>query len=133
MFLNKTERFEKSEQGFTLIEVLIAMSIFAVGILAVATMQISFVQGNASSRRYTEASILAGDRAEQLMALSYDDPDLDPAGNPHQEDGGNNYTVMWTIVEDIPLTNTKTISIAVVWKYRGFNKSVTLNCIRANT
>ena len=133
MFLNKTERSEKSEQGFTLIEVLIAMAIFAIGILAVATMQISFVQGNASSRRYTEASILAGDRAEQLMALDYDDPDIDPAGNPHQVDGGNNYTVVWTVVEDIPLTNTKTINIAVWWKYRGSNKSVTLSCIRANT
>jgi type IV pilus assembly protein PilV len=37
----------KTENGFTILEVLIAVSVLAIGILAVASMQISAIRGNA--------------------------------------------------------------------------------------
>ena len=46
-------------KGFTLIEVLIGMVIFSVGILAVAALQVSSTKGNSSARRITEATALA--------------------------------------------------------------------------
>jgi prepilin-type N-terminal cleavage/methylation domain-containing protein len=64
--------------GFTLIEILIAMAIFSIGILAVGNMQLGSTNGNTSSRIRTEASIWAQDRVETLMLLSYFDPLLDP-------------------------------------------------------
>jgi prepilin-type N-terminal cleavage/methylation domain-containing protein len=58
--------------GFTLIEVVIAISIFAIGFLAVAALQIS---ANKSSRRaleVTEATAIASNQMERLMSLSFD-------------------------------------------------------------
>lgn len=73
------------QQGFTLIEILIAITIFAIGILAVASMQISSINGNADAQRITDASTIAQDQLEALMALDYSDPLL----NDDDNDGTN--------------------------------------------
>lgn len=78
-------------QGYTLIEVLIAMAVFAVGILAIFSMQVTATSGNALARGLTENYTAAMDKVEELLALSYDDANLDPAGSPFtpaQDDDG---------------------------------------------
>lgn len=86
-------------EGFTLIEVLIAMAIFAIGILAVTTMQMRSINQNASARIQTEATNLAADWMEQLLALPYDDPWLDEANSPYEVQNGP-YTIRCIIEED---------------------------------
>ena len=54
------------ERGFTLLEVIIAISIFAVGVLAVATMQISATRGNRLGNELTQATTLAQMQIEEL-------------------------------------------------------------------
>lgn len=72
-------------QGYSLIEVLIAMAVFSIGILAIFSMQITATNSNAVARGMTENYNCALDKVEELLALPYDDPDLDPAPglNPH--------------------------------------------------
>ena len=60
-----------SSGGFTIIEILIAMAIFAIGILGVATMQLSAVNGNSSARKSSEASAFVQDRIELLMSVPF--------------------------------------------------------------
>ena len=62
----------KEHNGFTLVELLIALFIFSVGILGVGTMQLSSIQGNSKGNRISEASNIAADRIEQAMAMPYD-------------------------------------------------------------
>ena len=62
--------------GFTLIEVLMAMVIFAIGILGVAKMQISAIGGNANALAMTEKVSLASSHIERLMGLPYTHGDL---------------------------------------------------------
>ena len=118
--INKSQK----DQGFTLIEVLIAISIFAVGLLAVATMQLSAIRVNSTAGRITTRMTWAQDKIEELMALPYSDPWLEAAGNPlvgndsaghtHQllptTDG---YTISWTVADDTPVPNTKLITVSV--------------------
>jgi len=78
--------------GYTLIEVLIALAIFAIGILGVATMQISSTNGNTSARKYSEASEIGQGQIESLMALPYANV---ADGNLVTAD---KYSVQWTIV-----------------------------------
>jgi len=71
-----------NNKGFTIIEVLIAMAIFAIGILGVATMQISSINGNASVRKYSEAAAFAQDQIELLMSAPFSTMPMPAAASP---------------------------------------------------
>ncbi len=118
-------------KGFTLIEVLIVLAIFSIGILAVAAMQMTSTKGNASARRITEATALAENQIENLMQVSYDHADLNPATNPHESTQGP-YTINWNATEidlDADGTNdSKTVDVTVNWSY-GKDRSVSIQYI----
>lgn len=112
------------EKGFTLLEVLIAISIFSIGILGVASMQITAINGTASARMRTEAATWAADRVERLMVLPYNHTDLDQANNPHSATEGEGvYNIVWNITDDV-INNFKEISITVTWAGRGGQQSI---------
>ncbi|MGC9423789.1 type IV pilus modification PilV family protein [Vibrio sp.] len=69
----KKEETVNLESGFTLIEVLIALTIFAIGLLAIAGMQITAIQGNSKAHSVTAKVALASGIIEEIMALSGDD------------------------------------------------------------
>lgn len=139
----------KKEKGFTLIEVLIAISILTVGILAMASMQISAIRGNYLSSNLTEATTWAQDKIEYLMSLPYDDADLQDtdgdgtippnygldhiatsADYPPETHGL--YNLYWNVAPDWPVNNTKTIRVIVTWVDKA-TKSVSLDYIKAHT
>ncbi len=105
--------------GFSIMETLIALSIFTIGILAVATLVLSAIGENASARRVTEATALAEDRLEQLMALPYD---TIAGGN----DSEGAYEVIWDVAEDVIVAQTKSVTVTVSWQYRGKQRNVTI-------
>jgi type IV pilus assembly protein PilV len=105
----------RNQDGFTLIEVLIAVTIFAVGLLAIAALQTSAIRMNSTGNRLTELSTLGIDKLEELTGLEYGDTQLDPAGNPHTE-SADGYTVSWNIAQDFLTTNTKSITLTVTGK-----------------
>lgn len=94
-----------NEAGFTLLEVMIAGVILAIGILTYAGLQISATKGNATSISITSKSNWAADQVEKLLSLSYNDlvlldedgdgTDQDPLGiGIDRDDNGD------TIVDD---------------------------------
>jgi type IV pilus assembly protein PilV len=126
----------KKEDGFTLIEVLIALTIFAVGLLAVAAMQTSAIKMNSTAGKLTNLSTWGMDKIEELSALPYTDPWLETAGNPpgndsagntHQEVSGD-YTISWTVIDDNPLTSTKNITVTVT----GRGKTANISFLKPN-
>jgi len=138
---------KSAQHGFTIIEVLIAMAIFSIGILGVAAMQIASVKGNASAQSVTDVATWASDRVEKLMVLAYDDVSLSPgeysiaAGTLTMITDGidNDYdgeidesgetgpvTIAWTVVEDTPIDDTKTVTITVQHTGPGVNKRVNM-------
>jgi type IV pilus assembly protein PilV len=128
----------KKQDGFTLIEVLVALTIFAVGLLAIAAMQTSAIRMNSTGNRITEISTVSIDRLENLMSLPYSDPWLEQAGNsPGNDSAGNphlivttdGYTVRWDIADNILTTNTKTITLTVTGK----GKRLSLTTVRAQS
>ncbi|HXH10517.1 MAG TPA: prepilin-type N-terminal cleavage/methylation domain-containing protein [Alphaproteobacteria bacterium] len=59
------------KNGFTLIEVLIAIVIITIGTLGLASLTVSVIHGNSFSNRLTIATTLAQDRMEAVKRLGY--------------------------------------------------------------
>lgn len=72
--MNRLMTFEK--KGFSLIEVLICLVFLAIGLLAIASLQITSVRGNFFSNNLMQATYAAQDRLEFLKNLPMDDASL---------------------------------------------------------
>lgn len=105
-----------NQKGFTLIEALVAIGIFSIGFLAVASMQISSLNQTTSLRITNEAIELASGHAEFLHSLPFypnfgiganvnnwfdDHPDL-AAGthiNLATDFTDRDYTIRWVVTD----------------------------------
>ena len=118
-----------SRKGFTLTEVLLGFVILAVGILAIAAMQITSTRGGYFSNNVTRATIFAQDKLEYLKNLSYRNSDLSSGQHNEGTISGTIFSRQYTIVEDAG-NSMKTITVTVQWTDRG-NHSISFSTIRS--
>jgi type IV pilus assembly protein PilV len=64
------------KEGFSLIEVLICLIFLAIGLLAIASLQVTSVRGNFFSNNLMQGTYAAQDRLEFLKNLPLNDPFL---------------------------------------------------------
>jgi type IV pilus assembly protein PilV len=115
----------RGSTGFTLVEVMVALGILAFGILAIASMQMSSLGGTNTAGRVTEATTIAQDRVERFISQPYTHADL-TNGSHVDPSPPSRYTVAWTVTDNVPLANTKTIDVDVAWKEKGATKTTSL-------
>ena len=146
------------EEGFTLIEILIAITVLAFGLMAVASMQVTAIRTNSIASGMSQGLTLVQAKTEELMNLSYTHADLSDADGDGTnkdadddgvDDDGNNfglddttgadgsqengrYTLYWNVAVDEPVTDSKTIRIIVTWKERGKDKRIALDFIKTD-
>lgn len=120
------------QKGFTLVEVLIALMVLTIGLLAVASMQTLSVTGNSQAVRTTKAAIWAENTMETLIKRPYQHADLQDVANPGVDglnctdlvgnpsctaDGGpslqGNFTVFWNVADNHPVIGCKIIRVLV--------------------
>ncbi len=64
-------KMSRSDKGFTIIEVLIAISLLSVGILAVGSLMGTSIKTSSYSQALTQANNLAQERLETLQSIDY--------------------------------------------------------------
>ena len=122
-------------KGYMLIEALMAIAIFSIGFLAVATMVLSATRNNTKGNILTQANMLARQQLEQLKNTP-DITDLDagpttttePGINANGESGGI-YTRTTTIEDTLGFNTSRAIEVTVNWTWQGQNRSVVLRTI----
>ena len=131
------------ESGFSIIEVMIAISILSIGILALASMQVAAMRGNSFAGSVTEGSTWALDQIEKLMNLPWDganlqDTDSDDAAG--LDDIGadadfmvtrGRYAIHWNVADDVVTANTRTVNVIVTWSDHGVQKRVSIQRVVA--
>jgi len=116
------------EKGFTLIEVLVGLIILAIGVLAVAGMQITSITGTSFSKNLTQASVIAQDRLEFLKGLSLTDFRLDTNNYPNDIKVGIFTGSYQTTRNANP--NYVTIIYTVSWLEKGVTHNVSFRTIK---
>lgn len=101
------------EQGFTLIETLIATTVFSVGMLGAAGLTAVVIRGHALSRHMTSATVLAQDKLESVYATAY--TDISNAYDVITTDDRQQYIRTVDVAADIPTAGMKTVAITVRW------------------
>jgi type IV pilus modification protein PilV len=66
----------RARGGFTLVEVMLAVVLLAIGVLAMLALQMNAMRGSQLGRHYTDASQVARDEMERLLQLDWDAADL---------------------------------------------------------
>jgi len=148
-----------NQKGFSLVEVLAGMMIFAFGMLGVAALLVTTVRDNSFSGSMSEANLMMASKIDELLSKSEDyntEPELKdrtgesvlglayagcPAGSGtctdepdfNDLDQGKNgkFDVYWNIATDSPVVNTKTIGVVVKWTDRDSPKKVSCRVIMA--
>jgi type IV pilus assembly protein PilV len=131
MGLKRHQNNIKKDNGFSLIELLIAMSVMALGMLAAASMQYSAVRNNTTGNTATQATMLAKATLEMLKSQDIDSAALavgdyadstrvDASGNP-----GGIYNRNWRI--DPLGTTSRRISVTVEWTKFGSTRRILLS------
>ena len=96
---------KNSQSGFSLIELLVAVMILAVGLLGLAELQITAIKANSQSDSISVANALAQKAAEDVAAMSANNPIFSSAvtgatwdGSPFDIDGAGVYNVTYDVV-----------------------------------
>ena len=116
----------RSSNGFTLIEVLVAMVILSVGLLGTAALITGIIKSNQLSNRITTATVLAQDKMEVIKSVSYSNAVSEARAFLPSPD--NKYEREVTVVDDSPAVNMKAVTVTVYWES---SKSVRLQTILA--
>ena len=117
--MNRTlpaRRLDRSQRGFGLIEVAIALVILAIGVLGLASLMPAGTRSTAQSGDVTRASELTAKVAERLLSVPWSHADL--SSGTHNDStypwpGG--YYVSYVVEDDQPITNCKRITITAHW------------------
>ena len=138
-----------NESGFTLTEVLVAMTILAVGLLAIAGMQVTAMRGNTTANVSTANTAVVAGIMEKILALGAGNDlvagnitnavwDFEPDPGVTQTtailDGSGSYSAIYSVVPDYDsgsgsINNVSRIEVTVT-QVSGSQKSVTLTAFK---
>ena len=124
-----------NSKGYMLIEALMAIAIFSIGFLAVATMVLSATRNNTKGNILTQANMLARQQLEQLKNtpditdLASEPTTTTESGIDAYGDPGGIYTRTTTIEDTLGFNTSRAIEVSVNWTWQGQNRSVVLRTI----
>jgi type IV pilus assembly protein PilV len=122
----------KSQYGFTLLEVLVAIVILTIGLLGTAGLTTGVIRGNHYSKNITSATAAAQTQLESIKSSGYANATTTNFPGDTVTMGGMTFTRTTTVTNSSPAANMKTVSVTVSWtESNNTSRSVNLQTILA--
>ncbi|MBL7205252.1 MAG: prepilin-type N-terminal cleavage/methylation domain-containing protein [Desulfobacteraceae bacterium] len=104
----------RNNKGFTLIEILIAITVFSIGLLGMATLTTGIIRGNLASNNLTTATVLAQEQMEDIIRDGY------AKASGKDENYGSitdfsQYKRVTVVDDNKPETDMKIVTVTVSW------------------
>ncbi len=118
------------QSGFTLVEVLVAISLMSVALLGFASVGVNSIRNDSFSRKTNVALALAQAKLEQLHSLPYSSSQW--TSGSHSESGldedsntGGEYTRSWVVTLDYGgHSGLRRVSVTVSWPGAGDSETL---------
>ncbi len=121
----------RNPRGYSLIEVVVAIGVFAIGALTVSNLLLASFQNNRAGDKITQATMLAETKMEDLKSVSditlladEVESDIDQNGQP-----GGIYTRTSRITNTFGVNFSRQIEVTVQWISKGRMRRVVLTSI----
>lgn len=105
-----------SNDGFTLVEILVALIVFLIGALGVAGLLLNLMYANRGATNRTRADELLYEKVEELQSIPYGGVS---DGTDQKTVAGVVFTREWTVTDDEPIDNVRTIELVTRWSDHG--------------
>ena len=117
----RRRRADGQDQGFSLLEVLFALTFLAVGIMAVASMIPAGTRGVSQSRVLTTGLMATQVKMEELKGTPFQS--LAPGTFT---DTTSVFTRTWTVADSVPMAGCKKLTVTSQWTDSHGNQSTVL-------
>ena len=124
------------EGGFSLVELMVALVVLSIGVLALAQLFPQASRGEQASRMLTTANYYAQEKVEELSALPWTDAALTaghhPAGTATESLGKTGAWQRFYIVTTMaaPMADLKRVDVTVSWKNAGAGNTTLTTYVR---
>ena len=132
--MSQPQASPSNERGTTLAELMVALVVLSIGILAVAQLFPAGSRGQVQDKMISTANYYCQQKIEELMNLPWSDTRLDAGRHPTL---ATNDEVLgaWNRHYDVailaaPLDNMKKVTITVGWNFQGARSVTTTTYIR---
>jgi len=125
MGLRSDSSDRSGERGISLVEILIALVVLSVGIMAIGSVFPTGTRTQVQTRMQSSANYFAQLKLEELRAIPWNDPALNagrhPAGSVCDTLGASKAWLRFYQVDQFaaPLQDLKRVSVNVSWTYHG--------------
>ena len=132
----------RDRRGYSLTEVLVAVTLFSIVATGLGTTTVTSTRSNKTGKNLAAAATLVQDTIEQLRTL---DPDTNPAAltagthndplNPINAAGDTNgwFTRTWTVTRDTPARGLSRVVVTVSWSGGPSNAATGVTYICTNS
>lgn len=113
-------RIRRDERGLTLVELMVALVVLAIGILSIAGLFPTGSRTQLNDRMLTTANLFASQKLEELRGFAWNDPVLSvgrhPAGTATEALGTSGAWHRWYTVSTVAtMSNLKQVTVFVSW------------------
>jgi len=119
-------RVLSSKNGFTLVEVFVAMVMLGVGVMGFIALQTASIQARTHAQRLTSATQLTSALLDELMVT---DPTILTNGSSTVSLDGVTFSQSWAIQGNTPASGLSRVTVTTRWAEKDKNRSVALSAV----
>ncbi len=123
-------RIQNNPSGFTMVDMLIALTLLTIGLLGLAKLTVAIIFGNQASHDVTRATIAAESKMETMRREGYHQiaaEDTTTVEDFKTIQAYPDFQRVTAIDVDAPVEGMKTITVTVNWKIRERPKTVVIS------